>query len=1038
MAGKIKKLLDNELVGGTQSRDVYPVTSIKAVYDEDNERLDNIINRRGVVNISTNYNSDHISEVLTLEEAIAKVPSKDRVLGFQGKFQTSEGWKLYMFTGDSLINWTDVTKWIEQISTLVLAQELGDSTTKAISQGAVTKVFSEFEKGFIRTGIQLNNDITTNVDDYEVGALNIDGSISELSSYRTYSISNITEGTDFLFIQAYYNGDMFNDNYYVNLAIFNKSNRMVFKTLLHGVQVIALPPNYSAKISQYKNFGISYSKSYIGIIDNVNDLEKRTQLVENDFHYTNFSIGDEITEYSVISDKYINTKGNEVDFVNFSHVKVTDLTDIYAVSIKTLTGADAPIALWLDESGNIINEVKSLTSNIPVSTDSVKPNNAKTLISNVYGGLENITIHKLIPKDESLVTELSNSSNSSRKAFNGVGYLADVIQIQNNNFFGNTPIYRIDGKYYKNINGTIGDITSFCIERYIVSKNATTLTITKATIGVAYSLFRDIYGNILGGFKGLVEDFSIPKNSMYIDFSYIKKDGIEFKFDTQYNLTDQYLLAVQHQIGYGDYYHTKEILENKYYSSPNGGITELQNFRIQKIEIPYGAQKINITYLNSGVAYNLIRDIYGNIIDYKTGKLSGTEWEIPKGSYLLEICYSKNNEMEISFSPKSGIIEKVKKLESESNSIESWQEKKIVWYGTSIPAQGMGNNTSYPHICGKLLGANVINESQGASMVRIGKNIAEPDNPLGDVYGIEGCSYTNVLYALSYTQKEKYDIMKNWTTEQRKANLKLQGYDDADLVNVVGYGELLGGGFVGDETDDEQQITPTAKPKDIMLNTYKDFRKSCLSMCWDNSDDIEDFGLIEGKIQKYLTWDNMPDLFVFDHIHNDSYNESDLSKFADIPEDIYNRNTVVGAMNYVLKKIFDFNPRANVMICGTYNNTTNQWYMVTKAQEVVADIWGIPLYKLWNFTAMQREQYVSVETSGYWDSNGIWQREGYNGSNDSVSNDSPRQLEDGTWVHTMSMLRTKMKDDLHPATKEVRTYIAKLIALYIKNNIALL
>ena len=139
MAGKIKKLLENELVGGTQSSDVYPVTSIKAVYDEDNERLDNIINRRGVVNISTNYNSDHIAEVLTLSQAIAKIPSKDRVLGFQGKFLTSEGWKSYMFTGDSLSNWTDATKWIEQITSAVLAQELGNSSTKAISQEAVTK-----------------------------------------------------------------------------------------------------------------------------------------------------------------------------------------------------------------------------------------------------------------------------------------------------------------------------------------------------------------------------------------------------------------------------------------------------------------------------------------------------------------------------------------------------------------------------------------------------------------------------------------------------------------------------------------------------------------------------------------------------------------------------------------------------------------------------------------------------------------------------------------------------------------------------------
>ena len=64
--GKIKKILENELVGSTQTTDIYPVTSIKAVYDESNERLDNIIRRKGIVNISTNYNSNHIAEVFTL------------------------------------------------------------------------------------------------------------------------------------------------------------------------------------------------------------------------------------------------------------------------------------------------------------------------------------------------------------------------------------------------------------------------------------------------------------------------------------------------------------------------------------------------------------------------------------------------------------------------------------------------------------------------------------------------------------------------------------------------------------------------------------------------------------------------------------------------------------------------------------------------------------------------------------------------------------------------------------------------------------
>ncbi len=144
--GKIKKLLENELVGGTQSSDIYPVTSVKAVYDEDNERLDNIINRRGVVNISTNYNSDHTAEVLTLEQAIAKVPLSDRVLGFQGKFLTSEGWKSYMFVGDSLSNWSDTSKWIELISSEAISQESGNSTSKVMSQAAVTKSIAELEE----------------------------------------------------------------------------------------------------------------------------------------------------------------------------------------------------------------------------------------------------------------------------------------------------------------------------------------------------------------------------------------------------------------------------------------------------------------------------------------------------------------------------------------------------------------------------------------------------------------------------------------------------------------------------------------------------------------------------------------------------------------------------------------------------------------------------------------------------------------------------------------------------------------------------
>lgn len=118
--GKIKKILENELIGGIQDADIYPVTSIKAVYDESNERLDNIIKRRGIVNISTSYNSEHIAEVLTLKQAIAKVPSNDRVLGFQGKFLSEDGWNTYIFNSDSISDWNDVSKWYKDVNNVEL------------------------------------------------------------------------------------------------------------------------------------------------------------------------------------------------------------------------------------------------------------------------------------------------------------------------------------------------------------------------------------------------------------------------------------------------------------------------------------------------------------------------------------------------------------------------------------------------------------------------------------------------------------------------------------------------------------------------------------------------------------------------------------------------------------------------------------------------------------------------------------------------------------------------------------------------------
>lgn len=92
MAGKIKKLLENELVGGTQTTDVYPVTSTKAVYDENNERLDNIINKieSGIIyDVSANNDGavfESLQALLSSSSLSTLIPTSVRCGGMSIRF----------------------------------------------------------------------------------------------------------------------------------------------------------------------------------------------------------------------------------------------------------------------------------------------------------------------------------------------------------------------------------------------------------------------------------------------------------------------------------------------------------------------------------------------------------------------------------------------------------------------------------------------------------------------------------------------------------------------------------------------------------------------------------------------------------------------------------------------------------------------------------------------------------------------------------------------------------------------------------------
>lgn len=93
--GRIKKLIETELVGGSSSTDIYPVTSTKAVYDTSNKDLDTIL-----------------SEIDSRESSLEN--------------KTSELESNKLSKGD-------------------LAQSTGSSTTTAMSQNVVTKELGNIE-----------------------------------------------------------------------------------------------------------------------------------------------------------------------------------------------------------------------------------------------------------------------------------------------------------------------------------------------------------------------------------------------------------------------------------------------------------------------------------------------------------------------------------------------------------------------------------------------------------------------------------------------------------------------------------------------------------------------------------------------------------------------------------------------------------------------------------------------------------------------------------------------------------------------------
>ena len=420
-----------------------------------------------------------------------------------------------------------------------------------------------------------------------------------------------------------------------------------------------------------------------------------------------------------------------------------------------------------------------------------------------------------------------------------------------------------------------------------------------------------------------------------------------------------------------------EVVEGIYYKE---GVyaPQFTDYSSTIIKVKSGDKlKINAT-ISGGATALLVLFNESNYVGYvnaginsETIKYEDYEYLVPEQVNKIIISSKKDKEVSV-FKYEIINISNEIKLIKENVSYQKksfWKDKKIVWFGTSIP-EGKVNGFSYPTLTGKILGANVINESVGSSIARLGfkNSITQTDN-----YGWTGVAYQNVWYAMGASIAEKRDLINNWESK---------------------WSALVGGNFEGDVADG----TSGDKPR-VLSETQKSKILSCS---------------YENKLDKYLSLSNFPDLFVFDHGHNDIRRAYPDDDFVYDDKNPYDRTTFYGAMNFYIKRILEFNPRAKIVIISHYENQLKP--TVCEAQKIISQKWNVPFYELYKHLAWSQNRITS---SGYWSSDGIW-------------------LNDGGESKEITVLNTWLQDNLHPHSDrsgEAINLIAENISSWLDNCI---
>lgn len=152
--GKIKKIIETDLVGGSLRDDVYPVTSTKAVYDTKNRGLEDLLKWGGVINLTEKYGPAGDSFLTSpFGRLIQKVPLEERVPGFLGSYKDIAQWKLVRYNGISVEDtyWNNTANWSEVITSSGggsedLSDGMGSDPNATINQKALSELLAQIPR----------------------------------------------------------------------------------------------------------------------------------------------------------------------------------------------------------------------------------------------------------------------------------------------------------------------------------------------------------------------------------------------------------------------------------------------------------------------------------------------------------------------------------------------------------------------------------------------------------------------------------------------------------------------------------------------------------------------------------------------------------------------------------------------------------------------------------------------------------------------------------------------------------------------------